>query len=184
MVEQTNEIIPADLRADGPLASEPGPTAPAPAVPPPDYATEAGETLARATQGVADIVGRLSQAARAEAAVGPAETVGGRTVVPLASVRVTAGWGLGFGGGGGTDPRQNQGGGSGGGAGGGGLGSSRVIALAEISESGVNVRPIPDVTALALGAMALIGLRMISRRGGVAGDRVARGRLLRLLRRR
>ena len=75
---------------------------------------DAGESLARATSGIAEIVKHLSDAARAEAAVGPVENVGGRTLVPLGNVRVSAGWGLGFGGGGGTDSSHNQGGGSGG----------------------------------------------------------------------
>jgi uncharacterized spore protein YtfJ len=137
----------------------------------------AGDSLARATTGVAAMVEHLTAAARAESAVGPASTVGGRTLVPLASVMVTTGWGLGFGGGrgGSIEAGQNaQGSGSGGGSGGGGRASSRVIAIAEVSETGVKVKPVVDVTSLALGLMALIGIGFLSRRGAgrTAGRRL------------
>jgi uncharacterized spore protein YtfJ len=145
-----------------------------------------GETLAKATDRIAAIVAHLSEAANASAAVGPAQNLGSRTIVPLASVRVSAGWGFGFGGGGGTDEDHNQGGGSGGGGGGGGLGSSRIIAIAEISEDGLTLRPVPDVTTLGLGLMALFALAMLGRRrgAGAIAERVARGRLFGVLRRR
>ncbi|HXH21685.1 MAG TPA: hypothetical protein VNN10_06620 [Dehalococcoidia bacterium] len=141
---------------------------------PADYGGEAAAAVARTGREMSSFIGHFSEVARAEAAVGPAQSLGGHTLVPLAAVSVQGGFGMGFGGGGGTDEKQNQGGGSGGGAGGGGRGSARVIAIADVSESGVVVRPVPDVTMLALGLMALIGLRMISGRG-------ARGRLMRML---
>src|SRR5438477_9310056 len=119
----------------------------------------AGDNLARATDRVAAIVERLSGSARAEACVGPPQSAAGRTLLPLAAVRVSAGWGFGFGGGSGTDTgNRNAGSGTGGGGGGGGNASSRVIAIAEISDEGVRMRPIPDVTTMALGLMALIAL--------------------------
>jgi len=145
-----------------------------------------GETMAKATDRIAEIVGRLSEAAQASAAVGPPQSLGSRTIVPLATVRVSAGWGFGFGGGGGTDEDRNQGGGSGGGGGGGGLGSSRIIAIAEVSDEGLKLRPVPDVTTLALGLMALLALAMLGRRRGPASAiaaRAARGRLFGVLKR-
>ena len=100
-----------------------------------------GEGIAASMEQVAAFVGHFSQAARAEACVGPDRTANGHTVIPIASVSVQAGFGLGYGGGSRAD--QGQGGG------GGGRGASRVIALVDVSESGVNVRLVPDVTTIA-----------------------------------
>jgi uncharacterized spore protein YtfJ len=138
------------------------------------YGSEAANAIARTGREMSSFVGHFAEVARADAVVGQAHSVGQHTVVPLAAISLQGGFGMGFGGGGGDQGQQSQGGGSGGGAGGGGRGSSRVIALADISEDGVTVRLVPDVTMLALGLMVLIGLRMISGRG-------ARGRLLRML---
>ena len=121
-----------------------------------------GEGIAASMEQVAAFVGHFSQAARAEACVGPDRTANGHTVIPIASVSVQAGFGLGYGGG----SRADQGQGGGGGGGGGGRGASRVIALVDVSESGVNVRLVPDVTTIALALMALIGLALITRSGG------------------
>src|SRR5439155_23239451 len=71
--------------------------------------SDPGETMTKATDRIAEIVGHLSEAAKASAAVGPPQNLGSRTIVPLATVRVSAGWGFGFGGGGGTDEDRNQG---------------------------------------------------------------------------
>jgi uncharacterized spore protein YtfJ len=137
-----------------------------------DYAGQAGESIAETGRQMAGFVGHFTEMAKAEAAVGPAQSAGGHTLVPLASVSVQAGFGLGFGGGGGGEAKYGGGGGSAGGSGGGGRTSTRVIAVADISEDGVRVQPVPDVTALALGVMALIGLRMLRRgRGGGSGRR-------------
>lgn len=143
------------------------------------YAVRAGESIASTTQQVAVFVEHLSKVARADACIGQAQSVGGHTVVPLATVSVQAGFGLGFGGGGGTDQTGNQGGGTGGGAGGGGRGSSRVIAVADVSENGVEVRPVADTTMIVLAVLAVIGLGMLTRRGG--GGAPLRGRLLKFL---
>lgn len=160
--------------------SEPG-EQPGGAAVPATYGTEAGTAVARTGEQMASFIGRFAEVARAEAAVGPAQTVQGHTMVPLAAVSAQAGFGLGFGGGGGTDEKSNQGSGSGGGGGGGGRGSSRVIAVVDISETGVEVKPVPDVTTLAVGAMALAGLMLLTRRR--AGDGAVRSRLLGMLKR-
>ena len=140
----------------------------------------AGAELAQATQGVSEFVERLARAASAEETVGPVQTVGGRTLVPLATVRVAAGWGIGFGGGG-----EGAQAGRGGGGGGGGMGSARVLAVAEISQDGVRVRPIPDVTTLGLAGLGLIALWTVTRRLAPDGtaERAARRGFLRFLRR-
>jgi len=147
-----------------------------------DYAAEAASAIARTGREMSSFVGHFAEVAKAQAVVGEAHTVEGHTFVPLATVSVQGGFGMGFGGGGGADEKRNQGAGSGGGAGGGARSSARVIAVADISESGVVVKPVPDVTALALGMMALMGLRMLSRRGS-GQNRAARGRFLGMLRR-
>jgi uncharacterized spore protein YtfJ len=139
-----------------------------------DYASRAGEAISSTTQQVASFVDHLSKVARADACVGQAHSAGGHTVVPVATVHVRAGFGMGFGGGGGNDQGGNQGGGSGGGGGGGGQGGSRVIAVVDVSEDGVEVRPVPDATAIALGAMALVGLLLLTRRGGGGGGLLRR----------
>jgi uncharacterized spore protein YtfJ len=117
-------------------------------------------------------IARFSEAARADACVGPAQTVGGHTVVPIASVSLQAGFGMGFGGG--SDRSQGQG--SGGGGGGGGRGASRVIAVVDITDEGVTVRPVPDATALSLAGIALVGIALFVLRGRPPGG------LLRFLR--
>jgi hypothetical protein len=135
-----------------------------------EFGSGAGVAIAETGREMASFVSHFASAANAGAAVGPIQTVGGHTLVPLASVSMQGGFGLGFGGGGDSAAEQRRSGGSGGGAGGGGRSSSRVIAVADVSESGVVVRPVPDVTALALGVMALVGLAMLRRRGG-GGER-------------
>ncbi len=167
--------LPEAIEAESAVVSESSDGAAAP-----DFGGEAAGGLARAGHEMASYVGRIAEVAKAENAVGPAHSVGGHTVVPLAAVSIQGGFGMGFGGGGGSVMRRNQGGGSGGGAGGGGRGSARVIAVADISEDGVVVKPVTDVTRLALAMMALLGLRML-RRGG--GPRGAGRRLMSMLRR-
>jgi uncharacterized spore protein YtfJ len=124
--------------------------------------TGAARELAASMHQMDSFVGRFGEVARAEACIGPVQSANGHSVVPLASVSLQAGFGMGFGGGGSAEP---QGQGSGGGGGGGGRGTSRVIALVDISEGGVNVRPVPDITALTLAMLALLGVAIIATRG-------------------
>ncbi|HEY7269126.1 MAG TPA: hypothetical protein VH951_04805 [Dehalococcoidia bacterium] len=151
-----------------PTLSENKDPAPSPATPAgamQNYAADASGAVADTTREMSTMVAHLTEMARADAAVGAAQTSGGHTFVPLASVSVQAGFGLGFGGGGGGDS-SNQGSGGGGGGGGGGRSSSRVIAIADISDDGVRVQPVPDVTRIALGFMALMALGMLRGRRG------------------
>ena len=113
------------------------------------FSGDDGKGIAASMEQVAAFVGHFSQAARAEACVGPDRTANGHTVIPIASVSVQAGFGLGYGSGSRADQGQ--------GCGGGGRGASRMIALVDVSESGVNVRPVPDVTTISLALMALNG---------------------------
>src|SRR5262245_55608267 len=102
----------ATVWREGGLRARPGADASAGEV-----STSVGDSIVRAAEGAESMVSHLAEAARAEAAVGPAQSVGGRTLVPLAAVSVSAGWGLGFGGGSGSDANSSQGSGSGGGGG-------------------------------------------------------------------
>ncbi len=136
-----------------------------PADPTADPGAQVAVSIASSIGRMTEFVDRFASVASAQACVGPAQTANGHTVIPVASVSLQAGFGLGFGGGSsGEEGRQGQG--SGGGSGGGGRGGSRVIAVVDVSEAGVSVRPVPDVTNLALGLFALLGLRLITGRAG------------------
>ncbi len=82
--------------------------------------------------------------------------VGDRTIIPVA--RVGGSFGLGFGRG--TRPTapgaEGAGAESGQGGGGGAMVSARPIAVVEISPDKVRVRPILDVTRIALGGLLLV----------------------------
>ncbi len=80
--------------------------------------------------------------------------LGDTTVIPVTEVRV----GFGFGGGSGRRTGEESGGG------GGGLGRGRVIprGYIHVTPSGTRYEPIVDVTALALGGMALAATAVIT----------------------
>lgn len=132
----------------------------------------ASQALENALQRVDAFVARFGEVARADACVGPAQTAGGHTVIPIAAVSLQAGMGMGFGAGG--DKQQGQG--SGGGGGGGGRGAARIIAVVDVSDQGVTVRPVPDMTTILLAFLALLGIGIIATRGRPGGT------LLRFLR--
>jgi len=148
-----------------------GRSAPPPAAAP-DYGAQAASSIAEATRQMSSFVAHFSEVARADAAVGPVQSSRDHTLVPLAAVSLQAGFGMGFGGG--TGPDEAKGQGSGGGGGGGGRGSARVVAIADISDGGIRVVPVPDVTSLALGMMALIGIGMLTRRGKAPSKQLMR----------
>jgi uncharacterized spore protein YtfJ len=80
----------------------------------------------------------------------------GRTIIPVA--RVTYGFGLGGGRDGGPEPETTtaeRGARAGGGGGGGAMVAP--VAVLELTEAGTTVRPIVDVTRLALAGLALAG---------------------------
>jgi uncharacterized spore protein YtfJ len=108
----------------------------------------------------ADQVSRaLERAASGEGAVGPATTLGDQAVIPLLETFASGG----FGGGAGGDVQGD----GGGGGGGGGIGRSRTIAVAVVGPDGVKIRPVVDVTGLALpvaGAIAALLMRGAGRR--------------------
>jgi hypothetical protein len=97
----------------------------------------------------------LERAASGEGAVGPATILGDQAVVPLLETFASGG----FGGGAGGDVQSD--GGGGGGGGGGGVGRSRTIAVAVVGPDGVKIRPVIDLTGLALPAASAIAALLL-----------------------
>src|SRR5215211_3217960 len=101
----------------------------------------------------------LERAASGEGAVGPTTTLGDRAVIPLLETFASGG----FGGGAGGDVQGD----GGGGGGGGGIGRSRTVAVAVVGPDGVKIRPVVDLTGLALppaSAVAALLMRGAGRR--------------------
>lgn len=111
-------------------------------------------------RGVEQISGAIERAASGEGAVGPPTSVGDATVIPLVETVAQGGFGLGSGSG--TEGEASQG--SGGGGGGGGLGRSRTVAVAIVGPDGVKIRPVVDVTGLALPAVSAVAALLLGRR--------------------
>jgi uncharacterized spore protein YtfJ len=113
---------------------------------------------------VAQVLSRLTNAARADSIFGQPVERGDATVIPCSDVTV----GLGFGTGSGpTDAQGNQ---TGGGSGGGGGARGRPIAAIVITREGVRVEPILDLTRIVLatfttGAFMLFWIARLFRAG-------------------
>jgi uncharacterized spore protein YtfJ len=121
-----------------------------------------------AAQAVIGRIGDLQEKAGVKTVFGDPIHIDDRTIIPIARVRYGFGLGMGHGG----RPGQES---SGEGAGGGGGMTARPVALAEITADGVKVRPVPDVTRLAIMGMALVAwnvfwvtmtIRALARRRG------------------
>jgi uncharacterized spore protein YtfJ len=108
--------------------------------------------------GAEHVTRALERAGSGEGAVGPATVAGDRTVIPLVETYATGGFGGGSGVG--VDGASE---GSGGGGGGGGLGRSRTIAVADVGPEGVKIRPVVDVTGLALPAVTALAALLLGR---------------------
>ena len=117
-------------------------------------------------QGSIELLERLSMMARPDAVFSAPTIVGERLVIGAA--QVTLGIGLGFGGGkSGAIPQHDQSTSDGertrrsdvgGGGGGGGGGTSRPIAVISVGPDGVQVKPIVDVTTIAIACLSLLGV--------------------------
>jgi len=125
-------------------------------------------------QGI-ELVEKLFTVAQPGAVFGEPVSVAGRTLITASEVTVGMGVGFGFGGGSATgeegepdegEVEMGEGVGMGGGGGGGGGASGRPVAVIEVSEEGVRVEPVVDVTKIALafftafGSMAFMLTRM------------------------
>jgi uncharacterized spore protein YtfJ len=123
-------------------------------------AVEDGGRMLGILTSIEKLTNAIERASTGEGAVGPQTTAGDRTVIPL--VETFAQGGFGAGGGGGVE--AETGGGSGGGGGGGGVGRSRTIAIADVGPDGVKIRPVIDVTGLALPAVSALAALLLGRR--------------------
>ncbi len=117
------------------------------------------------------VLNNFLSAASVEAVYGNPVQQENYTIIPAAEVLSVVGFGFGTGGGSGPgeQERQNMGGGSGGG--GGGRVLSRPVAVVVISADGVKIKPVVDVTKIALGALTAFGFMLTMRR------RMRRGRI-------
>jgi len=99
---------------------------------------------------------KFLSAAHVEAVYGPPVSQGENIVIPAAEVLSIAGFGLGSGSGSqvSANPENT---GSGGGGGGGGRVLARPVAAIVISPSGVHIKPIVDVTKIALAVFTTLG---------------------------
>ena len=88
----------------------------------------------------------LKEAARADAVFGEAETIGEKTIIPVA--RVSYGFGMGFGRGG-TPATEEDPEGEGEGGGGGGGASVVPMAILEVTPEETKLTPVVDTTRLA-----------------------------------
>ena len=102
---------------------------------------------------ISDAVLRVTSIASVEAAYGKPAQQGDVTVIPAAEV--IGALGFGFGAGGGTNHEagavKDFGGGNGGG--GGGYTTSRPVAVVVITSSGVEVKPVVDISKIAIAAL-------------------------------
>ena len=95
---------------------------------------------------------RLTDIADIQKVYGPAIQQDGRTMIPTAEVFAVTGFGGGYGSGG-----SGQNASTGGGVGGGGRSFSRPVAVIVAGPEGVEVRPIMDITKVALTALSAFG---------------------------
>jgi uncharacterized spore protein YtfJ len=100
---------------------------------------------------------RLTDVGQPGAVYGDPVTVDGNTVITASEVSVGLGYGFGGGGSEAVKGAEGEPGGYGGGGGGGGGAGARPVAAIHISEDGVSVEPIVDVTKLALAFFTVLG---------------------------
>jgi uncharacterized spore protein YtfJ len=129
------------------------------------------ETLDPATAGAlpadraAGLVEKLISAADVSRVFGEPIRNGDTLLIPAAEILTMAGFGMGSGGGINADSRGRPRRGEGGGGGGGGRTLARSVAVIVASSDGVRVKPIFDVTKIALAALTAAGFVWASWRG-------------------
>ncbi len=122
-----------------------------------DQGNELEQVSGRVIEGLASIFGEASP----DAVFSRPEQVGEDFVITAAAWERAGGFG--FGGGSGTDPGGDYGGGAGGG--GGGASQGRPVAIIRISNDRTEIRPIIDMTKLALTVvMSVLGVWRALRR--------------------
>lgn len=103
---------------------------------------------------ILDRIAQIHERATVKTVFGEPYQVNGRTMVPVA--KISYGFGFGAGRGEAKEHGADKPGGGGAGGGGGGRVSVRPVAVLEMSAADTKVRPIVDVTRIALAAMALV----------------------------
>lgn len=101
---------------------------------------------------IVDAMTRISEKASVREVVGEPTVAGGRTVIPLARISHTYGFGYGRG------PQQPGANGeheAPGGGGGGGRAATRPVAIVEVTPQGTRVTPVIDVTRTTIAGIAL-----------------------------
>ncbi len=122
-----------------------------------DQGNELEQVSGRVIEGLASIFGEASP----DAVFSRPEQMGEDFVITAAAWERAGGFG--FGGGSGTDPGGDYGGGAGGG--GGGASQGRPVAIIRISNDRTEIRPIIDMTKLALTVvMSVLGVWRALRR--------------------
>jgi len=99
-------------------------------------------------------IGQMHERAAVKTVFGEPYQVNGRTIIPVA--KVSYGFGFGAGRGNAKINGANESGGGGEGGGGGGRVSVRPVAVVEMSGTETRLKPIVDVTRLAIAGMALL----------------------------
>jgi len=101
---------------------------------------------------------RFLETAHINAVYGEAFHHEDRAIIPTAEILCGMGFGVGSGGGAGPDGQDgSRGSGTGGGGGGGGRVLSRPVAVIVASPSGVEIKPIVDVTKIAMAGLTAFG---------------------------
>jgi uncharacterized spore protein YtfJ len=111
---------------------------------------DAASGVRQTSQTIIQSLQQLIASANVRSAFGEPQTVGNRTVIPVAEVAC----GFGFGMGSGDGPSGSEGKeGSGAGGGGGGGARTRAVAVIVVEPEGVIIRPVVDVTQIMMAAV-------------------------------
>ena len=114
---------------------------------------------------VSRIMERLLETADVSKVYGEPILHGDVMILPAAEVLAVAGFGMGSGGGAAVEQERRKSRGSGGGGGGGGRTLARTVAVIVASPDGVQVRPVIDITKIALAALTAAGFVVAAWKG-------------------
>jgi uncharacterized spore protein YtfJ len=135
-----------------------------------DEFNEVVVTAVKNQEQAAELVEKLFAVAQPGAVFGEPVTAEGYTVITASEVSVGMGFGYGIGAGTGSESaesedepqgEQDEAKGFGGGGGGGGASSGRPVAVISIGPEGVWVKPVVDVTKIALAAFTAAGTMLV-----------------------
>jgi uncharacterized spore protein YtfJ len=124
-------------------------------------------TAVRTQEQAVALLEKLYTVTDPDAVYGESRVAGEYTLIPASEVTVSLG--VGFGGGGGSSPVKadepgaaaSENAGAGGGGGGGGMAAARPVAVIVVGPGGVRVRPVVDVTKIALAWFTMLGAMLM-----------------------